>query len=413
MNGKRSLNTGAVDLRLTGDQTQRGSYVQRRRNQMAYGGIAGLDGRKRYGIGSWFQEKIMDPIKKVIPNEIKNPAALATIAGLGINQFGIPGMDKAGQGWIQDLIGGATDMIGTGVTKAKDFLTPGTFPDYSGVTGVFRPGQTAEMGGNPLRTLLDVTGVFRPGQTAAMGGNPLNPVEFAKQQGLNLVGNQLGLNTVKGLGETLFGDTTRTGQEPFNWKIPVAGGLAAGAYTASQPRDVHPADTTGINFQTGAEAMADPTQRFKPKEEYANVAEGGRIGYDEGGSTWYNPLSWFSGEDVEEKVLGKDTASKLKKKRDRLKELQEQLKAQGGRIGYRYGQGVESVPTDQMEAIKGQTAGPDWFTRRVQDLMQFEGLSYEEASDQAYEEGPAGGTDYAQGGRIGYADELQKFQKNF
>ena len=30
----------------------------------AYGGIMGLDGRKQYGIGSWFQEKIMDPIKK-------------------------------------------------------------------------------------------------------------------------------------------------------------------------------------------------------------------------------------------------------------------------------------------------------------------------------------------------------------
>ena len=29
----------------------------------AYGGIMGDDGRKQYGIGSWFQEKIMDPIK--------------------------------------------------------------------------------------------------------------------------------------------------------------------------------------------------------------------------------------------------------------------------------------------------------------------------------------------------------------
>ena len=62
--GIQSLNAGAPDLRLTGDQTQRGTYVQRRRNQMAYGGIAGLDGRKRYGIGSWFQEKIKDPIKE-------------------------------------------------------------------------------------------------------------------------------------------------------------------------------------------------------------------------------------------------------------------------------------------------------------------------------------------------------------
>jgi len=62
--GIQSLNAGAPDLRLTGDQTQRGTYTQRRRNQMAYGGIAGLDGRRRYGIGSWLQEKIMDPVKE-------------------------------------------------------------------------------------------------------------------------------------------------------------------------------------------------------------------------------------------------------------------------------------------------------------------------------------------------------------
>jgi hypothetical protein len=33
------------------------------RQMAAYGGIMGVDGRKQYGIGSWFQEKIMDPIK--------------------------------------------------------------------------------------------------------------------------------------------------------------------------------------------------------------------------------------------------------------------------------------------------------------------------------------------------------------
>ena len=62
MNGIRSLNAGAPDLRLTGDQTQRGTYVQRRRDQMAgggraqmaYGGIPGADGRRAYGIGSIF-----------------------------------------------------------------------------------------------------------------------------------------------------------------------------------------------------------------------------------------------------------------------------------------------------------------------------------------------------------------------
>ena len=65
--GIESLNAGAYanlpqqDIRLSGDH--RPTYTQRRRDQMAYGGIAGLDGRKKYGIGSWFQENIMDPLK--------------------------------------------------------------------------------------------------------------------------------------------------------------------------------------------------------------------------------------------------------------------------------------------------------------------------------------------------------------
>jgi hypothetical protein len=43
-------------------------------------------------------------------------------------------------------------------------------------------------------------------------------------------------------------------------------------------------DETGIKFQTAQEAMADPTLRFKPEAQYANVAEGGRIGYRLGNS---------------------------------------------------------------------------------------------------------------------------------
>jgi hypothetical protein len=44
------------------------------RQMAAYGGIMGVDGRKQYGIGSWFQEKIMDPIK--------NNKALAAAAAI-------------------------------------------------------------------------------------------------------------------------------------------------------------------------------------------------------------------------------------------------------------------------------------------------------------------------------------------
>jgi len=51
------------------------------RQMAAYGGIMGLDGRKKYGIGSWFQENIMDPIKK-------NPLIAAAAAAAGYDYFG-------------------------------------------------------------------------------------------------------------------------------------------------------------------------------------------------------------------------------------------------------------------------------------------------------------------------------------
>ena len=112
--GIQSLHAGAPDLRLTGDQTQRGTYTQRRRNQMAYGGIAGLDGRKAYGIGSWFQEKIKDPIKEKVVDPLidlvtDNPMASTLVGSALLNQFGIPftgtAGDRMGQNWMGELLG--------------------------------------------------------------------------------------------------------------------------------------------------------------------------------------------------------------------------------------------------------------------------------------------------------------------
>ena len=86
--GIESLNAGAPDLRLSGNQTQReGTYTQRRRTQMAGGGIMGsnngsmlvaptADGSRPgyawYNPMDWIPNEIKDPIAKLIPNELKN-----------------------------------------------------------------------------------------------------------------------------------------------------------------------------------------------------------------------------------------------------------------------------------------------------------------------------------------------------
>jgi len=110
-----------------------------------------------------------------------------------------------------------------------------------------------------------------------MQGN--DPISYAK----NILKQKTDQSTLKSIYDTVAGDTTRADGTTFNYKIPVAAGLAAGAYTAGQPRDTLPIDTTGINFQTAQEAMDDPNLRFKPKlEDTQLAAQGGRIGYDIG-----------------------------------------------------------------------------------------------------------------------------------
>jgi hypothetical protein len=78
------------------------------RENKAYGGIMGLDGRRQYGIGSWFQEKIMDPIKK-------NPLVSAAAAAVGSNYFDVIPGEGDSRGFLTDfLLGkqtyGDTDM---------------------------------------------------------------------------------------------------------------------------------------------------------------------------------------------------------------------------------------------------------------------------------------------------------------
>ena len=120
---------------------------------MAYGGIAGPDGRMQYGIGSWFQEKIMDPIKGAVKSPLGKIAGAAAL-GYGLNK--IPGLPTTG--WWDKAKTGLSGILGTNNPLSKDgtigsglggllsnpnFLIPaaglvaGTFakPDDPGYTG--------------------------------------------------------------------------------------------------------------------------------------------------------------------------------------------------------------------------------------------------------------------------------------
>ena len=88
------------------------------RQPAAYGGIMGMDGRKQYGIGSFFQKAKDKFVDDIIPNEIKdNPVATALAAAYGLDTFGIPGTNIGGNKVTNKILG---DIF----SKAKNKLMP-------------------------------------------------------------------------------------------------------------------------------------------------------------------------------------------------------------------------------------------------------------------------------------------------
>ena len=266
--------------------TAKPTYTQSRKQRInaAGGGIMGsnagsmlvaptADGsRPGYGWLSDIKDKIVDDI---IPNEIKeNPALTAAVLGAGVNQFGIPFTgtpgDRMGQNWIGELLGnipgtgGTIDMVlggdqqGQTLGSAAKNLIYG-MPDYSGVEGILPPSQ---------------------------GFNKLDPFEYAKQYGLNLAGEKLGLNQQQQ-------QQQQSGQN-IRWKEPLAIGLGMGAIESQLPKAPLPQDTSGIDqadIRRRAKIGSDPGLHFLPKGEVTTAyAKGGRIGYADAGDVRKDPV---------------------------------------------------------------------------------------------------------------------------
>ena len=293
-----------------------GTYTQRRRAQMAGGGITSLNmPRKHYlfgKFGDWVgdvKDKIVDDI---IPNELKeSPIGTALVGGALVNQFGIPdfvpGIGGMGQNWLGELLGGRDLVIGdTAAEKARRLEILGK---AVGSTGLI-PGTQHGVGDVDFEE-------SRQKSTDIL--NKLREPSFLTKLGQTIVpGGQTGFFDLYGGGgggglESIQPDAS--GRYPINWKGPLAIGTAIGAadyLTRSEYKMPAQLAIDPSRFATAEAAMADPNLRFKPQAQYANVAE-------------------------------------------------------GGRIGYREGQGVESIPVDQMQDIEGQQAGGEY--DRVMELM--------------------------------------------
>ena len=255
------------------------------RQMAAYGGIMGLDGRKQYGIGSWFQEKIMDPIKN-------NPLVAAAALAGGVDLYRNQG---------DSVVGTIFDVI----NKPR------------GMQDIYKDGKK--------------TGEQTEGKSIL--GNVMSSV------GKNIV------PIVGGLGAGLF---TKSQQG--------AGG-GQDASTFGQVNDQTAMDiqeyTKGLNLLDAKQMMAsgqnfalpDAARKYSPAEMvevYQNAANGGRIGFDNGGGI-INPFNEF--ETFKLKGLGYDVAGKGTEPfggESVLREILDVNKgyAMGGRIGFEEGGGI-------------------------------------------------------------------------
>jgi len=104
-----------------------GPTLPNKREMAAFGGIMGVDGRKQYGIGSFFQELKDKVVDDLIPNEIKdNPELAAAAALFAADRYGIPGTDIGGNKriteGISELISKIPEPIREAPGKVRDFI---------------------------------------------------------------------------------------------------------------------------------------------------------------------------------------------------------------------------------------------------------------------------------------------------
>jgi hypothetical protein len=255
------------------------------RQMAAYGGIMGADGRKQYGIGSWFQKAKDKVVNDLIPNEIKeNP--LLTAAAIAGGDYILN--DRS---YLDGILKGT-----------KEFITGG------------------ENKPNVIKRILDK----ETGDNRTVGGDILGSIS-------------------KNL-------------------LPIAGGITAGLFTKNTESDTPglPSDNTGIqladlkksaNLLDQKQGMAAglnflpsvASRKYSPEEmaiTYAQAANGGRIGFDNGGgimmasSDMGDPKE--NAEYYSQRMFGKPykelNADELEKFKEEMRRLMNKFMSNGGRI---------------------------------------------------------------------------------
>jgi len=260
-----------------------GPVLPDKRQMAAFGGIMGMDGRRQYGVGSFFQKLKDKVVDDLIPNEIKdNPELAAAAAIFAADQYGIPGTDIGGNKRITEGLGNIRDVLLSSKT------TPGSseiFSEEELEKGVTKDGRIID------KSVYGVKGVKEPGVL-----RKILDIDVGDDKTLgSTISSMIAKNIVPIVGGSLAGLFTKNTQDqnttpgtPSDETALKLADLKKSANLLTQPQGI----AAGLNFLPDVAA-----RKFTPEEmaiQYAqSVANGGRIGFSDGGEDLSNDPNYI------------------------------------------------------------------------------------------------------------------------
>ena len=414
------------------------------RQMAAFGGIMGLDGRRKYGLGSSLKKRL----RKLIPNEVAeiaevaapfvapfNPIAAGLMSGIGgfdrtgrIGSSIKSGLMNYGMGQLSRGIGGGMDNLQGNPFKAGSLK--GAFQVPGGGTGYGKyfsnPIQNTGGLGEIMQGTADKT-------FATSGADGLTSLATPPGEGALTLEQMTNFNKipVKNLGET---GSILNKIKAFALDNKLLTGLAAGTLGMTalmgnmEPDEIQDMqrgegmDIEGIRTEV-IEAMKDPSgEKLKAirikypflgtreSKNQAAMAMGGRIGYAEGKEVNYEEDPLYINQDYDEMTVPLTEYEKVLREMNRI-ERQEELEMlkkvlkQRGNIGRDLGipGGGQTGMERQMELLNFGTNTPDKDTG-YKDSYSMKNRAAEYLDRPYFNEQYETGEHYANGGRIRRAE---------
>jgi hypothetical protein len=355
------------------------------------GNYAGIPMGSRTGFG--ILKKISKTVKKIIPNEVSkvatiaapfvapfNPALAATMAGVGsFDQTG--SLSKAfksgaltyGGGQAARFIGGAgfqgnplnepliSSPLGTdtGIGRILSDRRQRAIGKQIAEQGqlnreIANIGQIADAGGLDPGTIVDPSAVS---QIATSGGSEATKgvFELVKEGRYPEAAVEAGKKALKSVFLDKDGDLDKTAL------------LAAGSFGLTYADAKKLADDAGVDI--GTESEYDEATKAEKKEEYASYLtnffggkkDGGRIGYANGADYYANMYMKYA----QDMINDGNTPMSIEDFVEIIKEAERTKEAQGGRIGYMFGdkvedkEGILSMSDEDKESVLPMTEEED------------------------------------------------------